>query len=816
MHLVLALLATPAAEAHVPHDVITAVAPAPGLDPSRPWWLVAYHDDVSDLYRSDDGGRTWLATAGECLADRIDGATTLHDGTVVLLGNERTWWSDDGSGTSWRAVALPFRPTGLVGGDRLYLGSVNGVLALDEAGVATPIWSGGAVASLHPGAGGLVALLDDGQIAYESGGKWSVVAGPPGTAYSATSDSAYVYVGNTDGWVYRFDGTSWVQCAESPYLYSNENHPEAVRLATDGTWLALAHADIGPALSNDACRSWTGAAAPIELAWVDDLEPDSYYDFTELHEAFTALEVGGDRIVVGTYSGTATRIDGAWFAQPLKGPDFTRGIGFSQSFTEDGLVLVAAYGCGVERGFQGGAAWGCPNSGVERPNSQMVIVPVDAVGLVPAYALANRVPVRSDDGGLNWNELGGPYGKVNVLEVGPGGRVWVAKADVLGADAPGDTLRSDDGGATWHSVDGLDVVGDDVVIGLVDRGMVAAFASDRSNSDPVGIYLSQDGDTFERVHEMAEGVADIELWPADAPRRTIVVGPEGIVVGEGDVWVRAQIPEEVGVRRIATASDGTLLASTRTQHILRSDDGGDTWRGIGAVLPSQVDALVPHPDFANHPEVLAAGAAGSFRVDAAGTVTRWMGVQEVDGQSEYSTFVLYTPAGDDEARSGAILGTVHTMAPGTVATVWLRGTAVEFIGEVEATATLELRVDGTVVGATAAGSVAPGGVIASSDGLSEGLHLVELEVIEGDGVALDAVRGIGESSPVQWEPGTNGGVAGDSAGSGDSDNNRACGCGIPAGVSPWLSILGILWVLSRREGQAGRSRKRRRRRLAIL
>ncbi len=740
---------------------------------------MADHDEVSDLYRSEDGGRTWEGAAGECLVDTIAGAATLDDGDVVLLGEGRVWWRAVG-GEVWAPVELAFTATTMAGGERLYLGGADGVWTVDNDGAAALVLEG-SVTSLHAGDGGVVALLA-GEVAYTRGGDWVVVDAPEG-ARSATLDEAHVFVGTDAGDVLRLGDDGWIGCGDSPLRDANPAHPQVVRLATDGATLVLAHADAGPALSTDACATWTADPAPADLVWRDDLTDDDYYDFTELDEAFTALGVGGDRVVVGTYDGAATRINGAWQKQPLKGADYPRGVAFSTTFAEDGLALVAAYGCGIERAFEAGVRWDCPGVGLDLPGAQAIAVPSDAEGLVPAYALSNRVPFRSDNGGASWAPIAGTFGPAHHLAAGPGGRVWLFPVQQIEGGAPGDLLRSDDRGATWSGVPGLSVVGEHVVRGLVDAGSrVIAFTGDKDDTTAEAVYLSTDGDTFLAILEASE-FADV----ATGGDVIVAVGPGGIDVGvaDGAAWVWTH-PSDEPTRRVVVTSDGTLIAATRTQRLLRSDDGR-TWEDLGAALPGQIEALAAHPDFAAHPELVAMTPAGAFRVDEDGTVSRWMGLQQADDQSHYSAFVAYDPPSNDVSREGAHLGTVHALPAGTVATVWLRGPSIELIGAIDGVAELELRVDGVVTGVTASDAMPIGGVLASAE-VGDGPHLVELEVIAGEGVYLDAARGTEASAPLGWAPR-------DAAA---SEAPPPCGCGSPGAPLRWWMLAPLLGLVRRR------------------
>lgn len=776
------LLLLPSVLAHVPHDVVTAVAPAPGLDPGRPWWLVANHDEVSDLYRSDDGGRTWQATSGACLVDRIRAAATLDDGDVVLLGDGRLWWGGPEGG--WAEVPLGFSPTGIAGGDRLTVGADDGVWTVGPDGAAAQLWTGGSVSGLHAGAGGIVAFVDGG-VLVGRGADWEVIPALPG-GMSATLDADAVYVGDAAGAVWRWDGDGWGACGIDPLVGEDPGHPEVVQLVSDGTTLALAHADAGPALSTDGCATWTADPAPVDLVWQDELDPDDYYDYTELDEAFTALAASGDRRLVAGYDGPAAAAGGVWSKSPLKGGDYPRAAAFSTDFATDGRALVAAYGCGVAAARAGGAEWTCAAAGLTKPAVQKVLIPVDADGLVPAYALSDRVPVRSDDGGASWVSLAGDFGPAHDMAVGPGGRVWLFPVQEIAGGAPGDTLRSDDGGGSWHGVAGLAVVGDHPVGGVVDDGgRVVVYTADRDETTAETLYLSDDGETFGADHVMA-GIADVTSWPGD-PDRVIAVGPEGIDVRRDGKWSRMST---IPTRRVVCTSDGTLLAATRTQRILRSTDGGDAWSDIGAQLAGQVEALAANPDFAAHPELVVMTPAGAFRVGVDGAVARWMGLEQVDDQSHYEEFVTYDPPTSDIPRAGAALGSVHALAAGSTATVWLRGTSVVLLGAVEGEAALELHVDGEVtVGEVR--DVPLGGVLARVDGLAEGLHEVTLGVTRGDGVVLDAAQGIEASAPLTF-----GGAA-------TAPCPRGCGCGGGNATSAAVGVL-LAWRMRRGRREVGR------------
>lgn len=133
--------------------------------------------------------------------------------------------------------------------------------------------------------------------------------------------------------------------------------------------------------------------------------------------------------------------------------------------------------------------------------------------------------------------------------------------------------------------------------------------------------------------------------------------------------------------------------------------------------------------------------------------------------------------------------------------LWLRGAELELIGGITGSATLRLTVDGVERGTTSTGDVLLGGVIASADGLDLGLHLVTLEVLDGDGVVLDAVRGIEPSHPLGAERAPADSDGDDGTGK-DVRAAHACGCATgDGGPIGWLAL--ALLIGRRRRVSAG-------------
>ncbi len=783
--------------AHVPHDVITAMAVPPDMDPDARWWLLAEHYEVNDLYSSDDGGITWQPSTGACLADFLSDAATRDDGAVVLLGEGRTWWWSEAD-EAWNPVTNPIEPDTMAGGDQIFLGNHEGVWALDDDGTATQLWSGAAVLRLDEGAGGVVALLEGDALLFYRGEGWQRIETPRGII-SATLDEQYVYVGRDDGSVWRRSDGQWEECGISPFVDWNPDHTQIVRLASDGDVLALAHADIGPAISTDHCVTWEGQAAPMEIAWIDEIGPDDYYCWTDLDGAFTALTVGFGGVVVAGYDGAAARWGGTWYHQPLKGGDYPRGVSFSRSFDDDGEAIIAAYGCGIAVTRDWGASWECPGVGLTMPAAQDVEVPVFADGSVPSYGLSDRTPAVSFDDGMSWSVLDGPWERsVHWLDIGPGNRLWAMGTETDNDIYPGDLMVTLDDGITWNAVEGLAVAGDGQVVGVFDYGdLVIAWTGRRAGADvDNSVYLSTDGAaTFTRLHEFDGDISDATPWPIDDPERVVTVGREGIAFGWDGDWTWAQLPEDAAITRfIVAADDGTLVASTRTERLLRSHDGGETWEDMGVQLYGQVEALDVRPDFAIHPQVLASTPSGLFAVDEDGTYLRWFGLQQVDDNTD---FVFCTADCTVEDRADAALGTVTLVPPGNGIAAWLRGSTVRVIGQSDTEARVELLVDETSFGSWTVEPGELGQVLAEVNDLQVTMHLVELDVIEGDAVHIDAFAGL--ETTFSMEASTDSGP--DDTGLHDVTDGSCGGCNSGAtGMSHFLLMFAPLLVRRKRRG----------------
>ena len=180
--------------AHLPHDNVRAFAAGAG-----PWCLLADPSGTSLLLRSDDGGATFSMVGGPPVADRPKAVASLDDGTLVLLGHTRYWWTSDDAQT-WQSAPLPGNVGMLSGGEALILAGDGGA------------WTGQPGDPAPGPSGSVVAITDGGVLVYGDGSTTTVdgdggIDGPGVSDVSAAvSIDDALYVGTGSGSVWRHAG----------------------------------------------------------------------------------------------------------------------------------------------------------------------------------------------------------------------------------------------------------------------------------------------------------------------------------------------------------------------------------------------------------------------------------------------------------------------------------------------------------------------------------------------------------------------------------------------------------------------------------
>ena len=737
------------AHAHVPHDTVTGVAAPADLDPSVPFFVFSGGvGSGSMIFRSDDGGELWEGTYAECGIDPLTDAATTTDGRYAVVGDGRYWWTADGG--TWAEVALPFvvDDRALAGGDALFFGTTDGVWQGAAGDVPVLSLAGVSVVSIQEGVGGPVAVGDDGTLYRYDGSGWdstsTAVSGA--VARVATSDGAYLYAGYDDGSAWRWDGSRWTACGTDPLAAVNPLHPEVVALATDGATLLLAHADAGPAASTDGCVTWVDGRAPSDLVWPEDGASFS----ASVDTAVTHLSVAGSRWLIAGYDSVYYAEAGEWRAPPLRQADAVRSLVFSADFATDGTVLVGVLGCGVARTQDGGSTWDCPGIGLSASSLdvQEVVVPSDASGVNPAYATLGRRLVRSTDGARTWSAISGPFTAVDgKIEAGRTGRLWATGITVSSGTYPGDVAYSDDQGTTWSAVTGFPAdLGSRAIGGVSDRGRTVLAWSDLT------VYRSSDdGVTFTAIYTDGDPdgtIREAVFWPDTTPTRVVVADGSGVWSRARTTWSLAYDSGDADVLDLVVTDDDTLFAVTEGQRILRSDDAGVSWSDIGVELDGYPAELAPAPDFATTGELLVGTTAGAYQLDATGTLSRWMGYQRYDDQSAWVECATCTAV----SAASASLGGVSRIPVGGKATTYARGSTIRVIGSVSRGSRGSLMVDGATVATYTLASRPAGSTLVEATGLTDGQHYVEVAVTGRGTIQVDAIEGIGASSPLTGAP----------------------------------------------------------------
>ena len=188
----------------------------------------------------------------------------------------------------------------------------------------------------------------------------------------------------------------------------------------------------------------------------------------------------------------------------------------------------------------------------------------------------------------------------------------------------GGIWRSHDGGKTWQQMTSYPVEhAHSIAVDSRDPAVVYV------GSEPAAIFRSRDsGMTWQECQQFRQ-VPEAKHWHFFAPRqahvRALTMAADdparlyaGLEVGgvvrstdAGASWQQLQGPyEDVHSLSVTLANAQTLYAGTARQP-WRSDDGGETWRAIGAGLPHQY--IVPVAVAPDDPDVVLVACSTGFQ-----------------------------------------------------------------------------------------------------------------------------------------------------------------------------------------------------------
>ncbi len=767
------LLLVGTALGHVPHTMVTSLVPATNLDDSDVWWVLAT-PYLPVLLRSDDGGASFTVVGGEPLGDWPTDMARTDSGTLVLVGGQRYWWTENGE--DWDSAALPGRVNIVAAaGDRLLLGGPSGLFVVEIGGNAEQVLST-AVTSVQggtfptaTGADGLLYTRD------ERG--WVTLEPLAATPASVANDGVEVYAGAQDGTVWRLATEGWQACGALPG--AGAEHSAVVAIALDEGRVLAGTGNAAPYISTDGCASWGSAVAPGSTDWTGTGAPEREQDVV------TDLYSRGDRVAWGGWSGLWRRVEGAWLDAALLGADYTRGVALGEDPGKDyPRVYLGSYGGGVLRSDDGGRSWTGHNDAMTGSNVQDVQLGAGVVDTL--YALSGHHLNVSLDGGDSTD--GGNRGEkataVSADAAGPT-EVWAQFEDGL--------LRSTNAGSSWSSPLSTGAGGTltrhlrvgDEVCAFFQRPFEVSCAP-----DPGGPWTL-------RFTSPAEPPSPVVGVPFDAPER-VLAGLDAVLLASDDAFASTTTAlslDDDRVVAVAVADDETVVVATLSGRLLASSDRGDTWIDTGQRLPAAPWSLTARPGFAERPDVVAATPDGAYVLgDPTGdaTLKRLASLQRIDDASEFWAYgAAGCPPSHNDPRGE--MGTLRALDEGCVLRQWIRGTEIRLLGIPGGSATLAVDGDAPVGFGTGAGGEL---VELVSLTVAEGWHHVELRGMLS-GILFDALEGSGDGVLLAPNPIADSYPAPEPATA--PEPGTACGgCDAPAGSSAAALLVALPLVTRRR------------------
>jgi photosystem II stability/assembly factor-like uncharacterized protein len=573
-------------------QVLARVAVAPSDE--RVVYLTTRGDGV---LRSEDGGTTWrLANRGLANLDLQEVAVSPVSPDVALTAGGvfgGLFRTEDG-GASWSAVGDFERVTSLA-----FLPDGSRLLAGDAQGHLTTFTDAGATRDgvLTLGRGDAITAITTG----------------------AADDSAdVVFVATALGRLFRSDdgGRSFARAGDGlpgEEVMSLELSPDYARDAT--LWASTWHT--GVYRSTDEGETWE----PMS----DGLTTDTQADDVGVAQ-FRALAAGIDgsgnhSLFVGGFDGFFRYDDRRRMWDQVETlSEYIAGLAVSPDFRSDRTVAVTSYVKGAFVSKDGGGTWRFANNGLTvedlAPGNEFApLRRLHGVVFSPDYANDGTIfsafgvrIVKSTDRGASWKEIEvsppppGETLRQFVLAVSPS---YASDRTVFAATRQAEVLRSESAGepGTWARV-GRFAEGERV------RSLVVSpeYAGDR-------ILYADGGTTWDRTGpRMATDAhrwggnpgAQVAISPTYGADRTVFVGTDsGLFVTRdaGLSWTEvmaAPLTASSRVEAVAVSpdygNDGTVLVSTRERGLLRSADGGRSFRAVGTEL---LDANHLVADFSN-------------------------------------------------------------------------------------------------------------------------------------------------------------------------------------------------------------------------
>jgi photosystem II stability/assembly factor-like uncharacterized protein len=635
------------AGAHAPHDDVADVVVSPTYAQDQTVFAIVR----SKLMRSTDGGRTWdeivrgLGDETEILA-RI--GVSASDKRVMYLStrNDGMRKSNDG-GASWQPANRGLASLSL--GD-VVVSPVSADLVLVAGHLFGGLFrtsDGGASWSTVGGFGRVTAMtfLPDGSrllvgdargrvvSSADAGATWgsalTLAEGETVTALAAgvgPGSADVVFAATDQGHLFRSGngGDSFVRLGDGlpdEEVRSLELSPQ---YAADGTlWASAWHS--GVFRSVDEGETWDPMA--------DGLTTDPQADEIRLPQFRTLAagldSLGGHDLFVGGFDGFF-RHDGdddGW--DPVETlSEYVVGLAVSPDFDDDRTVAVTTYVKGAFTSQDRGETWRFADEGltVDDLGSGNKFAPLQRLHNVvfsPDYASDDTIfsaswvtIVKSTNRGRTWKEIElspPPPGEVLrqfVLAVSPSYR---SDRTVFAATRKGEVFRSQgDGEAdTWTQVSKLGERVRSLAVSpeyTKDRTLYAGTVAAVYTSSDAGVTWHRVGPRMATPPEGREEEpgALVAISPAYGEDGTLFAGTDNglhVTRDAGQSWkavVAGPLRESSRIEAVAVSpdyeNDQTVIVSTRERGLLRSTDGGMSFRQVGTEL---LDANLLVADFSN-------------------------------------------------------------------------------------------------------------------------------------------------------------------------------------------------------------------------
>jgi photosystem II stability/assembly factor-like uncharacterized protein len=533
------------------------------VDPVDP--AVVYAVAAGVVYQSVDGGLTWKARVG--LNFGFVAIDPSHPSTVYAAGTSIARSRDGGQ--TWRTV--------LAGSPSL----VNGIGAL----------------TISPTGSVFVSAADRVLRSVDGGRTWTaVLIGSTGLHSLQVDpiDPSRLYIANDfELWRSVDGGATWTKASNPPNQGLVDF--EIARLALAPSSPATIYASLTNLGVTSIFRSDDGAAA-----WRPGGEIPSLAERALLVDPGSASKLyaaGGSGIFTSGDGGQSWARLQTGLPRPLGMPLAFLALAVAPS--QPATLYAGSSGWGIARSTSAGVRW---RIGVETGLNASVITMLkfhpSRPGTVYVAQAGGTRSFRSTDGGRSWLPFARDIAQngLNDLAFDP------AAADTLYAATSVGIWKSTDGGEAWERLAGP----------AADR--LALLGRQTLLAASCGLSRSVDGGrTWTQVIACENGNGDrrypISLWVDPQDSRTAYVHYyliggthdflfEVFKTGDGGAtWTSLRFPHlptafavAPSDSRVLYAVDSTLTTPT-VYHLLRSDDGGASWKVVDAQLPADAGIL---------------------------------------------------------------------------------------------------------------------------------------------------------------------------------------------------------------------------------